>query len=127
MEEHPNVLSQGVARKSGEVTPLNAGDVVATVVDWCSSRHMPLARQWKGMIARQAKTLLEDGFSFEVVAMAAIFSIRRGAPQHMHFLAGELTAVRAGEWISTRDEWRRMLEDEDDIRRAVEKREEERS
>jgi hypothetical protein len=118
MERHPDVIrTQGIKRADGSVTPANAGDALAHVIDWFRERGMPLTRQAKGMLARQAKDLLEDGFDYELVVASAILSVRRCTPQHMHFIASDLAAARAGQWISTRDAYRKSIEDSVELAR----------
>lgn len=113
MEEHPAVVrNEGITRRDGSVTPVNAGDVLARVIDWLREAQMPISRQAKGMIARQSKELLEDGFDADLVGAAAVLAVRRCVPHHMHFIASDLAAARAGQWISTRDEYRKSIEDE---------------
>lgn len=119
MERHPDRIGDGVVRANGSVTPLNAGDAVAIVIDWFRAKGIPVTRQSKGMVARQAKTLLEDGFDFDTVVMSAILAIRRGGPHLMHFIASDLVAAKAGEWIADRNEYRKKLEDEIELRREA--------
>jgi hypothetical protein len=101
-----------------ETPALTAADVIACVVDWFSLKNIPISSRWKGMIGRQAKELLADGFDFDTVVAASILAIRRGGPHLVHYIAGDLVAAKAGEWIPTRDVYRKKLEDEIEIRRA---------
>ena len=113
MERHPDVISgQGIQRKNGEVTPVNAGDVLAVVIEDLRDARLPLSSQAKGIVARQIKSLLGDGFHPEIVRQAAGLAIKRGTPQNTHFIASDLAAANAGVWISTREEYRRALQDE---------------
>lgn len=116
MERHPDVISgQGIQRKNGEVTPVNAGDVLAVVIEDLRVARLPLSSQAKGIVAKQIKSLLNDGFRPELVRQAAVIAIKRGTPQSTHFIAGDLAAADAGVWISTREEYRRALQDEMEI------------
>lgn len=90
-----------------EVAP--TGGAVVTAV--CDALDGPISSRAKGMIGKQAVTLLQDGFEFELVVIAAVVALRRGAPQHMSFIADDLARARAGERL-TRKEYERMLEDE---------------
>jgi hypothetical protein len=125
MEHHPDVISdQGIQRANGEVTPVNAGDVLARVIDELRLARLPLSSQAKGIIAKQIKSLLEDGFDWQIVGHAAVLAIKRGTPQHTHFIAGDLAAASAGVWLSTREEYRRAVQDEVEIAQALRRLEE---
>lgn len=91
-----------------------ARDVVAAVVDTFQAKGVPIASRHKGMIARQAKELLSDGFEFETVTVAAVIALRRAEPQNLHFIAADLVMARAGEKM-TRREYERALQDEMEI------------
>lgn len=105
-----------VVRKNGEVTPVNAGDVVATVVDIFAEQNIPLAGSFRGMIGRHAKDLLSSGFDFSTVVVASVTACKRGTPQHIPFIAQDLVMARAGQRMSRR-EYERAIEDELEIRR----------
>jgi hypothetical protein len=74
--------------------------VVSTLTDTMAANGVPVTSRTKGMIARQAKELLDDGFEVELVLVAAVISVRRGVPAHMHFIAQDLAVARAGQRIS---------------------------
>lgn len=112
MEEREDV----VVRKSGEVTPANAGDVVGTVVDIFAEQGIPMSGRFRGMIGRHAKDLLESGFDFSTVVVASVMACKRGAPQNITFIAQDLVMARAGQRM-TRREYERAIEDELEIRR----------
>lgn len=105
-----------IVRKNGEVTPANAGDIVATVVDIFSEQNIPLSGQFRGMIGRQAKDLLDSGFDYSTVIVASVMGVKRGAPQNITFIAQDLVMARAGQRMSRR-EYERAIEDELEIRR----------
>lgn len=105
-----------VERKNGELTPANAGDVIATVVDIFSDLGIPLSGRYRGMIGRHAKDLLESGFDYQTVVVAAVMACKRGVPQHLTFIAQDLVMARAGQTMSRR-EYERAIEDELEIRR----------
>ena len=111
MEEHPEVLSEGIVRRSGEITPLNAADILAIVIDRFAANGIPLTSQAKGMIARQAKQLLDDGFDYTTIIVAAVMAVRRGMPQGVHWIAADLVTARGGLRM-TRREYEKALEDE---------------
>lgn len=118
MERHPDVISkQGIVRADGSITPANAGDALGHIIDWFRDHGMPITRQSKGMIAQQAKQLLEDGFDYAIVVSAGILAVRRCAPHQMHYIASDLAAATAGQWISTREEYRKTVEDQIELTR----------
>ena len=116
MEEHPEILNDGIVRKSGELTPYNAGDVIATIVEIFREQGIPLAGRFRGMMGRHAKDLLESGFDYSTVVVAGVMACKRGVPQHMTFIAQDLVMARAGAKMSRR-EYERAIEDEMEIRR----------
>jgi Helix-turn-helix domain len=107
---------EGVIRSDGHVTPFTAADVVAALIDVFRVHHVPLNRRYVGMVARSSKELLEDGFDFATVTVAAVTSVRRGCPWQVHHIAQDLAVTKAGQRMG-RDEYERMLDDEMDLRR----------
>jgi hypothetical protein len=116
MENHPARLNEGLVRRNGEITPYNAGDVVAAVVDIFAEQGIPLAGRFRGMLGRHAKDLLDSGFDYFTVVTAAVMAFKRGVPQHTTFIAQDLVMARAGAKM-TRAEYERAIEDELEIRR----------
>jgi hypothetical protein len=106
-----------IERKTGQVTPANAHDVMATVIDTFQAKGIPLPRRFKGMIAKNAKELLEDGFDFETVAIAAVIACKRGQPYALPYIAGDIVMARSGERM-TRREYEKALEDEMEVGRG---------
>jgi hypothetical protein len=98
-----------------EPRPKTAQDVLITVCDTFAEKQIPLSSRHKGMIARQAKELLDDGFDYETVVIASVIALRRAQPQSLHFIASDLVMARAGERM-TRVEYERALQDEMEIR-----------
>lgn len=92
-----------------------AQDVVATVCDTFAAKGIPLPSRHKGIIARQAKELLGDGFDYETVVIASVIALRRAQPQNLHFVAADLVMARAGERM-TRREYEKALQDEMELR-----------
>lgn len=105
-----------VERKGGRLTPANAGDVVATVVDIFAEQGIPVAGRFRGMLGRAAKDLLDSGFDYQTVIVASVMAVKRGVPQHATFIAQDLVMARAGQRM-TRKEYERAIEDELEIRR----------
>lgn len=95
--------------------PRNAQGAIATVCDTFMAKGIPIASRHKGMLARQAKELLSDGFEFETVVIASVIALRRGEPQNAHFIAGDLVMARAGERM-TRRQYEKALQDEMELR-----------
>lgn len=115
MEKYPERLDDGMVRKSGEITPYNAGDVVAAVVSIFAELNVPLSGRYRGMIGRHAKDLLDSGFDYSTVVVASVMACKRGVPQHLTFIAQDLVMARAGARM-TRREYERAIEDELEIR-----------
>jgi hypothetical protein len=96
MEQHPERISQGLTRSDGSITPFNAGDAVAAIVDTLRLHGVKLPPAWRGILGRQTKALLDDDYPPEEVVAAGVIAIRRGAPQLIQFIAGDMSLVRAG-------------------------------
>jgi len=111
-----DLRGEGVTRRNGEITPYNAGDVVAAITSIFAEQGIPLAGRFRGMMGRHAKDLLESGFDYSTVVVAGVMACKRGVPQHMTFIAQDLVMARAGVKMSRR-EYERAIEDELEIRR----------
>ncbi len=97
MEQHPEKLSQGVVRRSGEVTPFNAGDAVAAVVDAYGG---PIPRSGKPRLGKAAKELLEDGFAPPIVCAAMLRALYRARFDLVDQFALELQNASKGQHLS---------------------------
>jgi hypothetical protein len=75
---------------------VTAQHIIAAVVDTFGTQGIPLTSRARGMLARQSKELLGDGFSADVILAAAVISVRRGAPAHMHFIAQDIAVAMGG-------------------------------
>ena len=95
---------------------LTAQDVIATVIDTLALKGIPLAPRYKGQLAKESKALLEAGFEYETVVVAALICVRRGVPHLLQHVASDLTAARAGDRM-TRAEYERALQDEIEVGR----------
>ena len=93
MEKHPEVIQNGVTRASGEVTPFNAGDAIAAVVDMYG---LPMLPAWKARIGKDAKELLESGFSPNVVVVAMLTAVQMARPHLVQSFAVEFQNEAAG-------------------------------
>ena len=114
MERHPGIIEGGVVRQDGSTTPANAGDVLAVVVEKFREVGVPLASRHKGIIGKQTKELLSDGFDAETLVLACVTALRRGEPQNLHFIANDLVMARAGKRL-TRLQYEKALQDEMEI------------
>lgn len=94
----------------------NAGTVIKNVIDLFSAHGVPISSRHKGMLARQSKELITDGFDAGTVTVAAVIALKRGEPQNLHFIAADLVMARAGQRM-TRREYERALQDEMEIGR----------
>src|SRR5262249_34334600 len=96
MEKHPEVLSEGVQRMSGAVTPFNAGDAVAATVDVRRELGIPVAPQIKARLGRGSKALIESGFPPNIVDAACVTAIRTGWVGSVETIAQEMAVATAG-------------------------------
>lgn len=88
---------------------INAADIVGAAVDTLSLHDVPVTGRARAMIGKQAKELLADGFPPQTVLLAAVTSLRRGAPQHMHFVAQDIAITEAGQRM-TRKQYEQALD-----------------
>lgn len=95
MEKHPErkISETGVMRADGSVTPFNAGDAVAAVVDMYG---LPIPREFKARIGKAAKELLEDGFDPNIVCAAMLWAIKLARPHLVPNLALEMQSAQHG-------------------------------
>ncbi len=93
MEKHPEVITNGVVRASGEVTPFNAGDAIAAVVDMYG---LPIPREFKARLGKAAKELLEDGFEPNLVCAAMLWAVKLARPHLVPSLALEMQSAQHG-------------------------------
>lgn len=103
--------------REAAIEELTARDVLITVVDSFREHGIPLPSRHKGILARNAKELLTDGFDFETVVIASVIALRRGAPQHVQWVASDLVMARAGQRM-TRGEYEKALQDEMEVGRG---------
>lgn len=94
-----------------------AQDVVATVVDHFRRKGVPLAPKYVGILASHSKKLLDAGFDYGTVCVAAVMAVRRGRPGLLQDFAQELVVATAGERM-TMQEMQRRLDDEAELGRA---------
>lgn len=87
---------------------INAGDVIAAVVDTMALHDVPVSSRAKGILAKQAKELLEDGFDADTVLAASVIALRRGQPHVAHYVAQDLALAQKGQHL-TRDDYRAEL------------------
>ncbi len=93
MEQHPEVIANGVQRASGEVTPFNAGDAIAAVADMYPG---PIPSSWRARMGKSAKQLLDDGFDPPTVCAALFVAVRRARPDLAESFAVEIQQARTG-------------------------------
>lgn len=96
MDNHPDVLRQGIVRKSGEATPFNAGDAVGATVDVCREMGFPVAPQIKARLGKGAKELLDAGFDPKIVTSAMVVAVRTGWFGSVESIAQEMVVALAG-------------------------------
>ena len=93
MEQHPEKITAGVVRASGEVTAFNAGDAIAAVVDMYG---LPIPREIKARLGKAAKELLEDGFEPNLVCAAMLWAVKLARPHLVPSLALEMQSAQHG-------------------------------
>lgn len=91
-----------------EQSTTTAAEIVAALVDTMSLHDVPVTGRAKGMIGRQAKELLADGFTAETVLAASVIALRRGEPHVAHFIAQDIVLMLAGQKITRSDYEREM-------------------
>lgn len=101
-------------RLAANAYPRNAGGVLGMVVDTFALKGIPVDSRARGIIGKQAKQLLIDGYDFEVTCIGAIHSYKRSRPDLMTSITRDLVLTRAGEHMSAK-EWARALEDEKEL------------
>lgn len=97
-----------------ELPSKSAADVIAAMMDLFAEKRIPVSSRARGMVGRQAKELLSDGFDYETLVVAAVTAVRRGEPHRMHWIASDLVMARAGEKMDRRA-YERALQDEMEI------------
>ena len=94
MEQHPEkIAAMGVVRQNGSVTPFNAGDALAAVVELYG---LPMLPAWKARIGKDAKELLEADFAPNVVVVAMLTAVQMGRPHLVQNFAVEFQNSAAG-------------------------------
>jgi hypothetical protein len=103
MENHLEVITNGVMRVGGEVTPFGAGDAIAATVDIFGVQGIPLAPQVKARLGKGAKSLLEAGFNPQLVVAACVVAVRTGWFGSVETIAQEMVVAAAGASTTRRD------------------------
>ena len=85
-------------------------DIVAQTVTHFTDTGIVIPPSWRGIIGRNAAALLGAGFDEGTVGMAAVLAVRRGAPQLMQYIAGDIMLARTGQHLD-RKEYERQLAD----------------
>ena len=99
---------QGLVRKDGTVSPFNAGDAIAAIVDVCQLNEIPLAPQVRARLGKGAKALLESGFKPDIVVAAGVTAVRAGWFGSIETIAQEMVVAKAGQSLS-RQEYRSSI------------------
>ncbi len=94
----------------------HAGDVLAAVSEAFTAKGIPISTRHRGILGKQARELIDSGFEFDAVVLACVMALRRGEPQNVHFIAGDLVTAKAGQRL-TRREYERALQDEMELGR----------
>jgi len=94
-----------------------AQTVVSDAVDEARAVGLPVSRRSIGMLAKQAKELLEDGFDGDCLRFACWLAIQQNAPHRLTWIAGDVAGVQAGTLMDSRT-YRQRLQDEVEIAAA---------
>ena len=92
--------------------PPNAHDVMAATIGYLNRTEggVTVGSRERGILARQAKELLTDGYPPHTVARALVVAWQRGEPHNAWRVCGDLTRAEAGLHIDRAD-YRRLLND----------------
>lgn len=92
--------------------PPNAHDVMAAAIGHLNYADggIVVGRRERGILARQAKELLADGYPPVTVARALVVAWRRGEPHNAWRVCGDLARAEAGLHID-RGDYRQLLRD----------------
>lgn len=94
-------MSQLVARNAAPLEIREAGQhVVAAVCDIAAALNVQIPPAWLGVIGRGAKTLFEAGFEVDTIVAASWLAVKRGRPQLVQTIAGELAVAVAGQTVT---------------------------
>lgn len=96
-----------VSAEVGEVW--DAARVVGSVVVTCQAANMLVPGSWRGIVGRHAKSLLEEGFPGDMIVAASILAIKRGKPQLLQYIAGDLMLASSG-FAMSRSEYETKLQ-----------------
>lgn len=92
------------------LAPQEGNGIVAQTVTHFRDTGIVIPPSWRGIIGRNANALLQAGFDEGTVGMAAVLAVRRGAPQLMQYIAGDIMLARSGQHLD-RKEYERQLAD----------------
>lgn len=93
MEQHPEVIGNGVERANGSVTPFNAGDAVKAT---CDMYGLPIPESYRARLGKSAKDLLGSGFDPNVVVAAMLTAVQMARPHLVESFAVEFQNAAAG-------------------------------
>lgn len=97
-------VSELVSRDPGDVQAVEAGALVVSHVCQCVEINgMRIPPSWKGIIGSQGRALFQDGFDVDMIVGAAIIAVRRGRPELLQYVAGDLMLAGSGQAMSERD------------------------
>jgi hypothetical protein len=106
MEKHPEkIAATGVVRADGSVTPFNAGDAVAAVVEMYA---LPMLPSWKARLGKDAKILLDAGFAPNAVVLAMLTAVQMGRPHMVQPFAVDFQNEMEGMGMDWSDYRRRL-------------------
>lgn len=84
--------------------------VVSNLMDVAAATGLQIPPSWRGMVGRHAKELFQAGFDIDVITAAAYIAVRRGKPQQVQNVAGDLTLAQSGTALTDREYRRRLAE-----------------
>lgn len=101
--------------------PDTAQTVLAAVVEQAASVGVPVSSRARGMLGKQVKQLLSDGYDPECLRIACIEAIRQNSPMRLERIASAIAVARVGQW-QTQDEFRKRIEDMSELALAASRR-----
>jgi hypothetical protein len=108
VERLPEHRNEGIVRKDGRVTPFNAGDAVAALIDIFKNEGLIVVPEVRARFGKAAKALLEVEVSPEIVVAAMVAAMRTRMFGSVETIAQELMLASAGGMVG-REEYRQAL------------------
>lgn len=94
-----------------DIATLEPGQlVISNLMDVAAATGLKIPPSWRGIVGQHAKQLFNGGFDIDVITAAAYIAVRRGKPQQVQNIAGDLALAQSGEMLSEREYRRKLAE-----------------